>query len=190
MPQRLDPLPQLHQAPLQHRFQRLEDFCCWTQPLFQLHHCDPLQPLALHPPQRQPRQRQPEPHRLRQRRAAGLQRGGARAVHLQRLRQHALCGEWASEHPGSGSRCGDDLLHPGAVPARQGRRDRPGHQAARVAADRQGDPGPPGGAAAAAGLRLWQWRRALTAAQPAAEPASGRQSAEPDGQPAGGAAAR
>lgn len=44
MPLRLDPLPQLLQAPLQHRFQRLEDFCCWTQPLFQLHDCDPLQP--------------------------------------------------------------------------------------------------------------------------------------------------
>ena len=44
MAQLIDPLPQLLTAPLQHRFQRLEDFCCWTQPLFQLHDCDPLQP--------------------------------------------------------------------------------------------------------------------------------------------------
>jgi len=47
MPELIDPLPQLHQAPLQHRFQRLEDFCCWTQPLFRLHDCDPLQPRSL-----------------------------------------------------------------------------------------------------------------------------------------------
>jgi AraC-like DNA-binding protein len=44
MHQPLDPLPQLHQAPLQYRFQRIEDFCCWTQPLFQLFDCDPLRP--------------------------------------------------------------------------------------------------------------------------------------------------
>lgn len=39
-----DPLPQLLQAPLQHRFRRPEDFCCWTQPLFRLHDCEPLEP--------------------------------------------------------------------------------------------------------------------------------------------------
>ncbi|MEB3350543.1 MAG: AraC family transcriptional regulator [Cyanobacteriota bacterium] len=39
-----DPLPQLLQAPLQYQFRRLEDFCCWTYPLFRLHDCDPLIP--------------------------------------------------------------------------------------------------------------------------------------------------
>jgi AraC-like DNA-binding protein len=44
MPYRNAPLPALQHAPLQHRFHRLDDFCCWTQALFRLHDCDPLQP--------------------------------------------------------------------------------------------------------------------------------------------------
>ena len=34
MAELLDPLPQLQHAPIQHEFRRLEDYTCWTQPLF------------------------------------------------------------------------------------------------------------------------------------------------------------
>ncbi|MEB3165528.1 MAG: AraC family transcriptional regulator [Cyanobacteriota bacterium] len=44
MTERTDPLPQLRHAPIRHNFRRLEDYICWTQPLFKKVDYDQLDP--------------------------------------------------------------------------------------------------------------------------------------------------